>query len=168
MAGDAISILAREHATAAGAIDRALKLNPNSAHGWMAKGWVECLHNRPRPAIEALERAIQLSPLDPLGYFFSGGLALAHLAAEQYQEAMEWAERCWREYPRYTVALRFKLVACAHLGRVEEARTGVRQLLKIDPTFTIARWKADNMGYYPAEIGAVFEEGYRKAGLLEE
>ena len=55
MAGDAISILAREHATAAGAIDRALKLNPNSAHAWMAKGWVECLQNHPGPAIEALE-----------------------------------------------------------------------------------------------------------------
>jgi TolB-like protein/class 3 adenylate cyclase len=168
MAGDAISILAREHATAAGAIDRALKLNSNSAHAWMAKGWVECLQNRPRPAIEALERAMQLSPLDPLGYFFSGGLALAHLAAGQYQQAMEWADRCWREHPRYTAALRIKLVSCAHLGRIEEARTCVRRLLEIYPKLTIARWKANATGYYPAETFAVFEEGYRKAGLPEE
>src|SRR3984893_17786653 len=168
MAGDAISILAREHATAAGAIDRALKLNSNSAHAWMAKGWVECLQNRPRPAIEALERAMQLSPLDPLGYFFSGGLALAHLAAGQYQQAMEWADRCWREHPRYTAALRIKLVSCAHLGRIEEARTCVRRLLEIYQKLTIAGWKANATGYYPAEIFAVFEEGYRKAGLPEE
>jgi hypothetical protein len=33
---------------------------------------------------------------------------------------------------------------------------------------TIAGWKANTMGYYPAEISAVFEEGYRKAGLPEE
>jgi TolB-like protein/class 3 adenylate cyclase len=168
MAGDAISILAREHATAAGAIDRAVKLNPNSAHAWMAKGFVECLQNRPRPAIEALERAMHLSPLDPLGFFFSGGLALAHLAAGQYQEAMEWAGRCWREHPRYTAALRIKLVACAHLGRIEEARICVRRLLEIYPKLTIAGWKANTMGYYPAEISAVFEEGYRKAGFPEE
>ena len=168
MAGDAISILAREHATAAGAIDRALKLNPNSAHAWMAKGWVECLQNHPGPAIEALERAIQLSPLDPLGYFFSGGLALAHLAAGGYQEAMEWADRCWREHPRYTLALRIRLVCCAYLGRIEEARTDVRRLLEIYPKSTITRWTANTTGYYPAEICAVFEEGYRKAGLPEE
>jgi TolB-like protein/class 3 adenylate cyclase len=166
MAGDAISILARDHATAAGAIDRALKLNPNSAHAWMARGWVECFQNHPQPAIEALERAIQLSPLDPLGYFFSGGMALAHLALGHYQEAMEWADRLWREYPRYTPALRFKLVACAHLGRFEEARTGVEQLLEIEPKSTIARSRANTL--YPAEIFAVFEEGYRKAGLPEE
>ena len=166
MAGDAISILARDHATAAGAIDRALKLNPNSAHAWMARGWVECFQNHPQPAIEALERAIQLSPLDPLGYFFSGGMALAHLALGHYQEAMEWADRLWREYPRYTPALRFKLVACAHLGRIEEARTGVEQLLEIEPKSTIARSRANTL--YPAEIFAVFEEGYRKAGLPEE
>src|SRR5712691_5517393 len=92
MAADAISILAHEHATAAGAIDRALKLNPNSAHAWMARGWVACCQNQPRPAIEALTHAVRLSPLDPLGYFFSGGLALAHLAAGQYQEALEWAD----------------------------------------------------------------------------
>jgi TolB-like protein/class 3 adenylate cyclase/Flp pilus assembly protein TadD len=168
MAGDAISLLANEHVTGAGAIDRALKLNPNSAHAWMAKGWVECLQNHPRPAIDALERAIQLSPFDPLGYFFSSGLALAHLAAGQYQEAMEWADRCWREYPRYTPALRIRLVSCAYLGRIEEALTGVRRLLELYPESTLTRWKANNLGYYPAEIFAVLEEGYRKAGLPEE
>ena len=81
---------------------------------------------------------------------------------------MKWADRCWREHPRYTPALRIKLVSCAHLGRIEEARTCVRRLLEIYPKLTIARWKANTTGYYPAEISAVFEEGYRKAGLPEE
>ena len=36
------TILAREQARAAVAIDRALKLNPNAAHAWMARGWVSC------------------------------------------------------------------------------------------------------------------------------
>jgi adenylate cyclase len=166
MAGDAISLLANEHAAGAGAVDRALKLNPNSAHAWMAKGWLECYQNHPRPAIEALERSIRLSPLDPLGYFCSGGLALAHLALGHYQEAMEWADRCRRDYPRSALALRLKLVACAHLGRIEEARTAAEQLLQIDPKWTIARSRANTL--YPAEIWAMFEEGYRKAGLPEE
>jgi TolB-like protein/Tfp pilus assembly protein PilF len=169
MAGDGISILAREHDTAAGAIDRALKLNPNSAHAWMAKGWVACCQNQPLLAIEALERAIRLSPLDPHGYFFSGGLALAHLVAAQYQEAIEWADRCWHEYPRHITALplRIRIVSCAHLGRIEEARNGVKRLLELNPRSTIARWTANTETYYSQETLTVFVEGYRKAGLPE-
>jgi adenylate cyclase len=166
MAGDAISILAHEHATAAGAIDRALRLNPNSAHAWMARGWVACCQNQPRPAIEALERAVRLSPLDPLGYFFNGGLALAHLSAGQYQEALEWADRCFREYPRYLFALRIKVVCDAHLGHTEEARSGVRQLLDLDPGSTIARFRRNTT--FPPPIADAFVAGFRKAGLPEE
>ncbi len=165
MAGDAISALARDHATATVAIDRALKLNPNSANAWMARGWMECNQNHPHPAIEALERAIQLSPLDPLNYYFSGGRAFAHLLAGQYAEAVEWADRCFREQPRFTFALRVKVVACAHLGRVEEARSGVRRLLELFPNLTIASLRANTV--FPAEIWAMFEEGLRKAGLPE-
>jgi adenylate cyclase len=166
MAGDAISVLGRDHATAAVVIDRALKLNPNSANAWMAKGWMECNENHPRPAIDSLERAIQLSPLDPLNYFFTGGLAFAYLLAGQYQEAAEWADRCFREQPRYTFALRVKMVACAYLGRVEEARSAVTRLLELYPKLTIASWRVSTV--FSAQIWAIFEEGLRKAGLPEE
>src|SRR5205814_6488056 len=77
IAGHTISILGHEHDRGAGAIDRALKLNPNSAHALMARGWVACFRNQPATAIESLQRAIWLSPVDPNGYFISGGLALA-------------------------------------------------------------------------------------------
>jgi TolB-like protein len=167
MAGDAISILAHDHVAAAVAVDRALKLNPNSAGAWMARGWVACCQDQPAMAIGALEHAMRLSPLDPLGYFFKGGLALAHLAAGQYQEAAEWSDRCWREYPRYRTALRIRIVSCAHLGRVEEAQSGVSRLLQIDPKSTITRFIEGVTGYYPPEVITVFIEGYRKAGLPE-
>jgi TolB-like protein/class 3 adenylate cyclase len=168
MAGDAISILAHDHARAADAVDRALKLHPNSAGAWMARGWVACCQNQPALAIEALEHAMRLSPLDPLGFFFKGGLALAHLAVGQYEAAANWADRCWREYPRYRTALRIRIVSYAHLGRVDEARNGVERLLQVDPKSSIARFITGVTGYYPPEIVAVFVEGYRKAGMPEE
>jgi len=168
MAADAISILAHEHATAASAIDRALKLNPNSAHAWMAKGWVACCQNQPGAAIEALTRAVRLSPLDPLGYFFSGGLALAHLIAGQYEQALEWADICFREFPRYTPALRMKVVCYAHLGRTQEAREELKRLLEIDPRSTIARFRTNITGYYPLPTVDLFVEGLRMAGLPQE
>jgi adenylate cyclase len=57
MAGYAVAMFAGEHATSGSAIDRALMLNPNSAHAWWAYGMLQCVLNRPDPAIDALWRA---------------------------------------------------------------------------------------------------------------
>src|SRR5207253_2680551 len=79
--GQVVAFFAGEHAAAASAIDRALALNPNSAHAWMVGGWVQCMLNRPDAAIDSLRRGLRLSPLDPLGWMFKNWLALAHLVA---------------------------------------------------------------------------------------
>ena len=134
----------------------------------MAKGFIACCQNQPRPAIEALTRSVRLSPLDPLGYFFKGGLALAHLAIGQYQEALEWAELCFREYPLYMPAIRIKAVCYAHLGQADEAGNAVKQLLAVDPKSTIARFTTNVTGYYPPPIIDVFVEGFRRAGMPEQ
>lgn len=69
--------------------------------------------------------------------------------------------------------LRYKLVACAHLGRIREAL--LQQLLAFEPGLTIGRLKT-----YPgitvtpqfasicAEGFRKGAEGFRKAGLPEE
>jgi tetratricopeptide (TPR) repeat protein len=129
MAGNTLSFFAGEHATAASVIERALVLNPNSAHAWLVSGRVSYRENRPERAIEAFQRAMRLSPLDPLGYLVTAGLAAAHVVARQYEEAIEWADRSSRELPRYESALRNRVVACAHLGRIEEARDWLERLL---------------------------------------
>ena len=73
MAAITLSIFADEHTLAATIIERALTLNPNSAHAWNATGYVAYYQNQFCSAIEALHRAIRLSPLDPLGGYFSNG-----------------------------------------------------------------------------------------------
>ena len=35
------------------------------------------------------------------------------------------------ELPRYNMATRIKVVICSYLGRIEEARGGVRRLLEL-------------------------------------
>jgi adenylate cyclase len=167
MAGDTLLFLAGEHATAQSAIDRALMLNPNSAHAWMASGWVSGYQNQPNKAIEALQRAMRLSPLDPLSYMFSGGLAFAHVIAERYEEALEWADRCLQEQPRFRGAVSIKIVSCDRLGRIEEARDWLSRMLELSPGTTIARW-ANAMRHMPPEILAIYVESFRKAGLPEE
>jgi TolB-like protein/Tfp pilus assembly protein PilF len=170
IAGYTIAVLAGEPSAALAAIDRALALNPNSAHAWGARGWVLGLQNQPIPAMVALQQAIRLSPLDPIGYFFSTGLAFAHLAAGRYEEAIEWADRTLHARPRHRVALRFKLVCLAHLGRTDDAREWLKHVLAVHPGLTIAAWKASyaTATVFAPELLALYTDGPRKAGVPEE
>ena len=166
MAGWTLSTFTREQATAANVIDRALALNPNSAHAWMARGLGLVLQNRPEPAIEAFEHAMRLSPLDPLGSRgFTYGLALAHLTAGRYGEAIEWADRSLAAQPDYRPALRVKTICCAYLGRIDEAHGWLSRLLELDPGLTIASYKAAKL--LPPDLQVRYLEGLRKAGLPE-
>jgi TolB-like protein len=167
MAAYTLSFFGGEHATAASIIDRALTLNPNSAHAWMARGLVSCFRCRPDAAIEALQRGIRLSPVDPLRRGFTLGLALAHLVAGRYEEALEWADQTLGEEPRHRPAIRNKVASYAHLGRIEEAREWLGRLLDLEPGLTIAGFKA-LAPHFPPEILDVFVDGLRKAGLPEE
>jgi tetratricopeptide (TPR) repeat protein len=168
MAAVTLASFAGEYGIAAAAIDRALTLNPNSAHAWAARGFV--CHNRdqPGPAIEAFERAMRLSPLDRLRRTFTVGIAIAHLTAGRYEEAVDWADRTLREEPGYRVALFSKAVACAHLDRIEEARSALSQLIEAQPGFTIARYRAFWSRVFSPALLAIWLKGLRKAGLPEE
>jgi TolB-like protein len=65
-----------ETALAEAVLERALTLNPNTALGWMVRGFIHAVgRNEPEPAIKALERALRLSPFDPLGFVNATWLA---------------------------------------------------------------------------------------------
>jgi tetratricopeptide (TPR) repeat protein len=167
MAGATLSTFAGEHDIAAAAIDRALTLNPNSAHAWMARGYMSMRLDQPGPAIEALERAMRLNPLDRLRRTFTNGIAFAHLGAGRYEQALEWADRTLREAPGYRGALINKTVACAHLDRIEEARAALSQLIEAQPGLTIARYRAFWSRVFSPERTAIYVNGLLKAGLPE-
>jgi len=163
-----LAVFAGEHASAAGIIDRALALNPNSAHAWMHAGLVAGFRNQPGAAMKALKLAMRLSPLDPQGLGAKSALALAHLAAGRYEEALEWADRALYEQPRFDPAMGVKIVACARLGRIDEARNWLKRRLELQPGLTIAKWKKNAaVRIASPELLALFEDGLRKAGLPE-
>jgi tetratricopeptide (TPR) repeat protein len=164
-----LSFFTGAHATAAGMIDHALTLNPNSALGWASRGWVAAIQDQADPAIEALQRAMRLSPLDPLRWFFFFAMSFAHVAARRFVEAIRWADRSLRERPRNASAYRVKAVACARLDRTEEARECARLMLELQPAFTISGWqRIYGAAMCTPETLAMVVEGMRKAGLPEE
>jgi TolB-like protein/class 3 adenylate cyclase len=168
MAGQVVAFFAGEHAAAASAIDRALALNPNSAHAWMVGGWVQCMLNKPDSAIDSLRRGLRLSPLDPLGWMFKNWLALAHLVAGRYEDAMEWVDQSLREQPRYIHAVRTKVVLCAQLGRITEAHDWLSRVLELQPQLTVTGFRMLAGMRFSPELMGVYVEGLRRAGLPEE
>ena len=167
MAAHTLLFFTGDRATAANVVDRALNLNPNSAHAWMVHG-LASLQDWPGRAIEAFEHALKLSPLDPLGgRAFTAGLAAAHLNAGRYEQAVEWADRSLAAQPDYRPAMRIKVISCAYLDRIDEACDWLGRMLKIDPGLTIAGLKATMPPMSPERF-ARYAEGLRKAGLPEE
>jgi TolB-like protein/class 3 adenylate cyclase/Flp pilus assembly protein TadD len=158
--------LAGEAAMAAAALDRALALNPNAAQAWNLRGSIHALRNEPEAAIEAIERARRLSPFDPFTLFYAANIAIAHLAARRFEQAIEWADRALHDQPRMAVAMRVKVAANAHLGRLDVARAELSRVLAIDPKMTIAGYRA--YAHFAApELRELFVTGLRLAGLPE-
>jgi TolB-like protein/class 3 adenylate cyclase len=159
-------IFAGETAMSIAVLDRARALNPNAAGAWMISGFIHALRNQPEGAIEAFDRALDLSPFDPLGYLIAAALGSAHLAARRFEEAIKWADRALHDQPRVAAAMRVKICANAHLGRLDEAHAELARLLAIDPRLTIARVCALGASYSP-EYLKLYVAGLRLAGLPE-
>jgi len=160
--------LAGETAMATAALDRALTLNPNAAHAWMARGAIHASRNQPEGAIEATERARRLSPFDPYTFFCAFTVANAHFAARRFEQAAEWADRALHDQPRLASAMRLKVTALALLGHLDEACTELNRLLAIDPKVTIAGYRAYAGHFLAAELLELQVTGMRLAGMPED
>ena len=166
-AASTLFYLAGEAAIAAAALDRALARNSNAAHAWYFRGQIHALRNQPEAAIEAVERARRLSPFDPISFFYAGNLALAHFAARRFEQTIQWADSALHDQPRLVTAMRVKVAALAHLGRLDEARAELNRVLAIDPKQTIARFRRRTLHFAAPEVHELFVTGLRLAGLPE-
>ena len=167
LAARTLFFLAGEAAMAAAALDRALALNPNAAHAWLMRGRIHASRNQPEAAIEAIERARRLSPFDPYAFSYAFSIAIAHLAARRFEQAIEWADRALHEQPRLAPAMLIKVAANAHLGHLDEARAELGRILEIDPKLTITGFR-EYLHFMAPEVLELYVTGLRLAGLPEK
>ena len=90
------------------------------------------------------------------------------MVAGRFEQAIEWADRALHDQPRLVTAIRIKLVAKAHLGRLDEARADLGRALVLDPGLTIARYRAMLAPAAVPKFLDCFVAGLRLAGLPEE
>ena len=93
-------------------------------------------------------------------------MAIAHLAARRFEQAIEWADRALHDQPRLVGAMRVKVAANAHLGHLDAARAELSRMLAIDPKQTIAGYR-EYAHFLAPEVLELVVTGLRLAGLPE-
>jgi TolB-like protein/Tfp pilus assembly protein PilF len=131
-------------------------------------GWALAKQGRPAEAIPKLEQAIELSPDDrrlPRWLYY---MAMAHFAAERYEQAAHWAKRALEhEASSHTLAFAHLLLASsdAHQGRLGEAHESLDEALRLWPGVAV-KW--DLWSIFAVGDPALrdrYLDGLRKAGL---
>jgi adenylate cyclase len=145
--------------------NRALVLHPNSAPVRSFCGWVFHYLGDSLRAIEQFEEARRLSPVDPKSYFPMLGLAAAHFFAGHFEESVTWTDRILSEAPSHNVARRYRAAALAHLGRVDEAKAAIAELLEAQPGSNLR--SARSISFHDPRMAALYVTGLEKAGLPE-
>jgi len=158
--------LLRNHAIAESSYERALEINPNDGLAWLRRGTLRAFQGRGAEALEETLHAVRLSPLDPWRYYYDSLCATAALAAHNYERAIALAQRSLKSNRMHASTLRVIAIASAELGFMDEARATVAQLLALDPTLTVSRYRTRSpAGEY--ETGAAWARALQRAGLPE-
>jgi adenylate cyclase len=141
---------------------RAVTLDPNFAEGYFHLGNVLFLIGPPDGSVKALEQAIRLNPKPPDVYFFV--LAASYRLAGRYQEALALGKQFAARHPDFH-PIHFHLAVCyAELGQLEKARAAGTEMLRLNPTFTLASFER----FWPVKDPLIMERtlvALRKAGL---
>jgi TolB-like protein/class 3 adenylate cyclase len=163
-AAHALAWLTRDYDTALAAMDRAILLNPNSAHILTRSGWLRIWVSDADRAIPDFLRSIRLSPVDPeIGYPLAG-LAYAFLFKNEAEKAVDYARRSAHEMPRWVSAWLALAVASVKVGNQQEAQEAARHIMILVPTFSITkRWN----NFRDKSAFDFFSNGLRMAGLPE-
>jgi Flp pilus assembly protein TadD len=129
-------------------------------------GWIEAMRGNQGAGRSMIERAQRLNPRDPRGWFASGALAICAVMDENFPEAIVWAEKALAQNRRFAVALRILIVALVKTGEGDRAAQVARELLKVEPEFSIAGFLSRIP--FPVEpIAQTYAEALRAAGVPE-
>ncbi len=146
--------------------ERALELNPSLA---LAESVLSIACSWQGDSDKAIQHAIlaqKLSARDAGQSMWSFARACAEFGAENYEETIDWARITTRAMPEFPGAWRYLASSLGHLGRLDEARTAVQQLLRVMPHDNLRMVQA-RLPAFRSERLARFVEGLRKAGLPE-
>jgi TolB-like protein/class 3 adenylate cyclase len=166
MAGHAVAFLGLDLAAGRAAIDRALKINPNSAHIMNTSGWVRLFAGEWAAARDDFSRAMRLSPLDPERRFALIGLASASVELGEAEHALDLIRQGIAAGHGEGFGRGHMLHCLVLLGRMEEAREVAGKILESSPGYSLADVR-NSMVPYDSFYQARRLASYRAAGIPE-
>ncbi len=154
----------RRYDDAVRAGETAIAINPNDAEALTGLGVVLHYSGRSAEALRHFERAMVLNPLCPGMWLHFQGQAYYQL--QRYEEAENVLKRRIFRTPE-TDASRVLLAATyGQTGRLDEAREQWREVIRINPAYSLEHRRKVLPYKNPADFETVVE-GLRKASLVE-
>ena len=146
--------------------ERAIELDPSRAAPYRILGLLIAFAGRPDDGIAKIETGMRLDPRNPWTWRNFQLLAVAHLVAERFAEAVDAAQRSL-QYKSDEHNTRVLLaVSYAHLGRIDDARSAFREVLRLQPDYSLAGFR-QTLAAANDEFVERLVDGLRKAGLEE-
>ena len=159
-----IYLFRNEHDRAIAEVERALALDSNHALAHRNLALILALAGRPAEAVRAAEKAMRLNPEHPGTYELV--LPVAYYGMGQHEAAVGLLREALARSPDLAPAHRRLAVVYAELGREEEARAEVEEILRISPDASLDAVRRSMPFKDPEELER-FIAALRKAGLPE-
>ena len=140
--------------------DRALALNPLDGSGLAYLGLLMAFSGEWDRGCRMVESAMKLNPNYPGWFLFA--LIVNDYRLGKYEDAIEAIAR--GNLPGYFHTPALRAAALGQLGRREEARKALQDLLVLRPDFAAVA-RQEYAKWYDAEMTEHFVDGLRKAGL---
>jgi len=157
--------MTNRHDKAIAQVEKAAALNPNSAVAHFLVGKTLSFAGRWKESIPEYKIAIRLNPIPPNNHLWSIGLSYAY--TEQYEEAIKWCEKAIHQEPNDLLAHMMMTVVYSLSGQDEKARAEADEVLRIQPKFTIDKFKK-KLTYKREVDREKFLSALHKAGLPDK
>jgi len=151
----------RQYDKALSEAERAVALNPNSSDAYMFLGSVLGSMGRWEESVLYAKKSLRLSPFPGAAPFAT--LGRAYFMTGQYDESVVTFKRALKVSPNFLEAHVYLAACYSSMSRDVEATAAVREVLGIDPKFTIESY-VKRSGFKEADIERL-SAALRKAGL---
>lgn len=135
------SYLQRDYDTAMVYFDRARQIAPSNALVWILSSATLSYMGRGSEAVEHAQMAMRLSPNDPDIYQFYDFASIASMIEGEPEAALNWAKLSYAENPKYKSNLIAMVALYEQTRQLEKAGDYAKKLLKIEPEFTVTRYR---------------------------
>lgn len=155
-------VMARRHDGGVAAGERAMALEPNSADVLLLHAAILTFAGRREEAIPLFRAALRLNPIPHNNLLRHFGVALRD--SGQYEEAIALQKKAIEQDPNDIFAYLVLVSSFSLAGREEEARIAAKELLRINPTFSVA-WTEKVSPHKDRAVAKRWCDALRKAGL---